>query len=196
MRTTATGACISSRFASSSWPNFPLQKIEPPHGVGRRARRITEHEAEAAFGELAHGRDGYRHPEVALRRQHDERLALGCVHLAAQHVEVLRGSGRIDDAEIVLGAHLEEALEPRGGVLGALAFPAVGEQQHQSAGLAPLVFGRDDELVDDDLPAVHEVAELRFPHDESVAVGNRVAVLEPEGGELREHGVVDHERRL
>ena len=32
----------------------------------------------------------------------------------------------------------------------------------------PLVLGRDQELVDDDLRAVHEVAELRFPCDQRV----------------------------
>ena len=80
-------------------------------------------------------------------------------------------------------------------MLRALAFEAVGEQQHEAALLAPLVLGGDDELVDDRLRAVGEVAELRLPAHERVAVGDRVAVLEAERRELREHGVVDHERR-
>ena len=66
---------------------------------------------------------------------------------------------------------------------------------HETAALAPLVLGRDDELVDDRLRAVAEVAELRFPAHERVVVGDRVAVLEAERGELGEHRVVDHERR-
>ena len=80
-------------------------------------------------------------------------------------------------------------------MLRALALEAVGEQQHEAAALAPLVLGGDDELVDDRLRAVAEVAELRFPAHERVAVGDRVAVLEAERRELREHRVVDHERR-
>ena len=43
---------------------------------------------------------------------------------------------------------------------------------------------------------VGEVAELRLPAHEGVAVGDRVAVLEAERGELRQHRVVDHELRL
>ena len=56
----------------------------------------------------------------------------------------------------------------RARVLGALAFEAVGEQQREAA-LAPLVVGRDDELVDDDLRAVGEVAELGLPADTSAS---------------------------
>ena len=57
-------------------------------------------------------------------------------------------------------------------VLGALALVAVGQQQDEPGGLVPLVLGGDDELVDDDLGAVHEVAELRLPHDERVRVAS------------------------
>jgi len=57
-----------------------------------------------------------------------------------------------------------------------------------------LSFGGDDELVDDRLRAVAEVAELRFPAHERVAIGDRVAVLEAERRELASTGVVDHER--
>ena len=117
------------------------------------------------------------------------------MHLAAQHVEVLRGGSGVDDAHVVLRAQHEEPLEPGRRVLGSLALEAVRQQQHQAAALAPLVFGGDDELVDDRLRAVGEVAELRFPAHQRVLVGDRVAVLEAERRELREHGVVDHERR-
>ena len=52
--------------------------------------------------------------------------------------------------------------------------------------LAPLLFGAGDELVDDDLRAVHEVAELRFPHHERAGIGDGVAVLESEDAVLGE----------
>jgi hypothetical protein len=46
----------------------------------------------------------------------------------------------------------------------------VGQQQHEAALLAPLVLGGGDELVDDDLAAVDEVAELRLPQHQRVGV--------------------------
>ena len=87
-------------------------------------------------------------------------------------------------------ASSEEALDAGRGVLGALALVAVREQHDEAGGLVPLVLGGHDELVDDDLGAVHEVAELRLPDDEGVLVGDRVAVLEAERGELRQQRVV------
>ena len=65
---------------------------------------------------------------------------------------------------MLFSAHsVQEALDARAGMLGTLAFVAVRQQQHQAAGLAPLGFGAGDELVDHDLRAVGEVAELRLP---------------------------------
>ena len=116
--------------------------------------------------------------------------------LAPQHVEVLRRGRRVDDPQVVLGAEREEALDPRARVLRSLTLEAVGEQHREAGRLAPLVLGRDDELVDDDLRAVHEVAELRFPADPGLRIRHRVAVLEAERGVLGEHRVVEHERRL
>ena len=43
-----------------------------------------------------------------------------------------------------------------------------GRSSDEAAALAPLVGGGDDELVDHDLRAVGEVAELRFPAHERV----------------------------
>ena len=45
--------------------------------------------------------------------------------------------------------------------------------------LPPLVLGGDDVLVDDDLRAVDEVAELRLPQHQRFAVGVCIPVLEP-----------------
>jgi hypothetical protein len=66
------------------------------------------------------------------------------------------------------GGEHEEALDPGRGVLRALPLVAVREQQDQPGGLPPLVLGGDDELVDDDLRAVDEVAELRLPQRQRV----------------------------
>ena len=83
----------------------------------------------------------------------------------------------LHDLHVVLGAQREEALDARRRVLGALALVAVRQQQHEPVVLTPLVLGGDDELVDDDLGAVDEVAELRLPHHQRVGVGVGVAVL-------------------
>ena len=93
-------------------------------------------------------------------------------------------------------AKLQEALGTRRRVLGALPFVAVRQQQHESADAAPLHLARSDELVDHDLRAVREVAELRFPDDEPRRVRRRVAVLEAEHRLLGQHRVDDLERRL
>jgi hypothetical protein len=111
-------------------------------------------------------------------------------------VEVLRRRRRVDDAHVVLRAQVQEAFDARARVLGALPLVRVGEEQADTAGLPPLVLRGGDELVDDDLGAVEEVAELCLPQDERLGILHRVAVLESEGGELGQHRVVQHERRL
>ena len=70
------------------------------------------------------------------------------------------------------------------------------EEQHQLAALLPLFLRRRDELIDDDLGTVGEVAELSLPQHEGVGSGRRVAVLEPEHRVLGEEAVVDQERSL
>ncbi len=47
-------------------------------------------------------------------------------------------------------------------VLGTLPFVAVRQHHREAAGTTPLGLARGDELVDDDLGAVDEVAELGF----------------------------------
>ena len=61
---------------------------------------------------------------------------------------------------------------------------------------APFRLARGDELVDDDLRAVHEVAELPFPDDERRRVGGRVAVLEAEHRLLGQRRIDDAEPHL
>ena len=76
-------------------------------------------------------------------------------------------------------------------MLRTLAFVAVRQQHHQARRLAPFLFRRGDELVDHDLRAVGEIAELRFPERERLRIGDAVAVLETEHGELAQRAV-DH----
>ena len=103
-------------------------------------------------------------PEQRLRREDDERHGRYPADLGAQQVEVLgrRSSGTA--TRMLSPAHeRQEPLDPGRGVLGALALVAVGQEQHQAGMLAPLVLGGDEEVVDDDLGAVDEVAELGLP---------------------------------
>ena len=69
-----------------------------------------------------------------------------------------------------LRGELQIALDARAGVLRALAFVSVRQQHHNAGEQSPLVFARGDELVDDDLRAVGEVAELRLPQHQRFGI--------------------------
>ena len=101
--------------------------------------------------------------QQALRRQHDQRLAPAPQRLPAQEVEVLRRGRGLADLDVVLGRELQEALEAGAGVLRPLPLVAVRQEQDEARQQAPLVLAGAEELVDDDLRAVGEVAELRLP---------------------------------
>ena len=140
------------------------------------------------MGERESGRTQHR-----LGRDHDQRALRGEQRLGAQQVEVLgrrRGDGH---PHVAPGAERQEPLEAGRGVLGALPLVAVREQHHQAGVLAPLDFGRGQEVVDDDLGAVAEVAELRLPGHQGFGRLDRVAVLEADGGVLGEERVADGE---
>ena len=124
--------------------------------------------------------------QQALRRQHDQRQRIGVEQqrLTAQQVEVLRRGRAVGEAQVDVGGGLEEALGTRARVIGALAFVAVRQQEHQRRRQAPLGAARGDELVDDDLRAVDEVAVLRFPHDQPARLLHVVAELEADRGGL------------
>ena len=96
----------------------------------------------------------------------DERPRRRAERLQAQQVEVLGGRRAVRDPDVPLRRELEEPLDAGARVLGAVALVAVREQQREPGGLLPLREARDDELVDDDLGVVDEVAELRLPEDE------------------------------
>ena len=55
---------------------------------------------------------------------------------------VVAGGRGIRDAHVAFGDELQEALEPRAGVLGAAAFVAVRQQQRQARASAPISLGR------------------------------------------------------
>ena len=70
------------------------------------------------------------------------------------------------------------------------------QQQHEPAHAQPFGFAGGQELVDDDLRAIGEIAELRLPQDERGGVGEAVAVFEADHGGLGKRAVDDFERGL
>src|SRR3990170_6744097 len=78
--------------------------------------------------------------EQRLRRHQYQRLAELAVELAPEDVEIVRRRGAVGDLPVVLGAELEVALEPGGGVLRPLAFIAMREEQHEAGHAEPFPF--------------------------------------------------------
>ena len=169
-------------------PPFPLEQEvvvnlagaekNTPHGILVLDIGIVENEAETAVSQFLRMRRGSRMPEQTLRRHHDQGFAARVAHLAAQDMKVLRRRGRVTHLNVVFRAQGEEALEPGARVLGSLSFVPVGEQEDQIARLAPLRFRAGDEIIDDHLGAVGEIAELSLPYHERQRIGSAVAELE------------------
>ena len=184
---------VSLRFARSTRSSWPILPVADEEARGVLDLGLGHDREEARAREVGDGRERVGVAEHALRREDDQRLAPLAQRLAAQQVEVLRGGRGLADLDVVAGGELQVALDAGAGVLGALAFVAVREQERDAAEQSPLVFGGGDELVDDDLRAVGEVAELRFPQDERFGVVAAVAVLEAQDAGLGEDRVVDAE---
>src|SRR4051812_6820370 len=88
---------------------------------------------EFTAGEIFLARSGVLGPEETLRCHDDERLEEVAFHLPAQDVEVLRRCGQIADLDVVFRARLEETLNAAAGMLRALAFVAVRQEQDDAA---------------------------------------------------------------
>src|SRR5258708_1787410 len=106
---------------------------------------------------------GVRVTQHAFGRENDEWFAPWAASLAAQHVEILRGAARLADLNVVFSGKLQEAFDTGAGMFRALAFKSVRKEQDHAGWQVPFVFTGADELVDDDLRAVDEITELRFP---------------------------------
>src|SRR5687768_12901535 len=81
-------------------------------------------------------------------------------------------------------------------MLGPLAFIAVREQADQAAMTLPFGLRGGDELIEQHLCAVREIAELRFPQDEHARIGQRVAVFEANAGVFSQGTVMNAEAGL
>src|SRR5260370_14186571 len=76
-------------------------------------------------------------------------------------------------------------------MLRPLALVTVRQHADEARHAQPLALARRDELVEYDLRAVGEIAELRLPHRERIGLGERIAVLEAQHRLLRQHRVDD-----
>src|SRR3546814_15892231 len=79
-----------------------------------------------------------------------------------------------------LGAQLQEALDARRRMLRSLTFIAVRQEYRQTAKAPPLRLAGGNELVEQHLRAVREVAELCFPDHQRIRIGRRIAVFKTE----------------
>ena len=66
----------------------------------------------------------------------------------------------------------------------ALPFHTVWQKQNDTAQSTPFVFRADDELIDNHLRRVAEVAKLRFPHHERVGIVKAVSILKAQHARL------------
>ena len=123
-------------------------------------------------------------------------LRHGRKRLPPKQMEILRRIGRLADLEIVARRQLQEAFDARAGVFRALPFVAVRQQQHDAGKQSPLVFAGADELVDDCLRDVDEVAELRLPQHQRLGIIAAVAVFETQHAGFGQRRVVDLATRL
>src|SRR5208337_4074023 len=108
-------------------------------------------------------------------------------------MEIVGWRRAVGNLPIVLRRELQVPLEARRGVLGALSLITMREQEGKTRHAQPLALAAGKELVDDDLSAVGEIAELRFPKHECVGLGEAIAIFEAEHSLLGEHRVDDLE---
>ena len=125
------------------------------------------------------------------RRHHDQRLAEIPLHLPPEDVEIVRRRGAVGNLHVVFRAHLQEALETGRRVLRSLPLIAVWQQADEARHAKPFALARGDELVEQHLRAIGEVAELGFPQRQRIRPRQRVAILKPEHRLFRQHRV-DH----
>ena len=191
-----------------------------PHqrGVGvRRARRAAQQVVEDLAGaehdpldaSPGRARPGRRAPAAAargeLRRSADAGLAAAATsgsrppaavrfgeRLAPQQVEVAAPGSR--DATVMLSsrAQLQEALEPAGPVVGALALVAVREQQRHAERWPHLA--SPEAMNSSTIVCAPSAKSPNCASHTPARPGDRVAVLEAHRGVLAEQRVVDVER--
>ena len=131
IRATATPRRLAAQLVPDDVVVHLAAAEDEPLDVARDRPRVVEDRLERPLGEILERRRRLAQPQEALRRHHDKRARGRVERLAAQQMEELRGGRAVDDADVVLGGELEEALEPRARVLRAVALVAVREQERE-----------------------------------------------------------------
>jgi hypothetical protein len=117
-------------------------------------------------------------------------------HLAAEQMKVLRGGGRVDDLQVVFGSQGQKPFDAGATMLGACPLKAMRQEHRDSAEPAPFVFGAGDELIDDDLRHVPEIAKLGLPANERFGMIQAVAVLKAKHADFGQRAVDDFDAGL
>src|ERR1700738_2507070 len=81
-------------------------------------------------------------------------------------------------------------------MLGTLTFISMRQKQSKPRQTAPLGFAGADELIDDDLCPVAEIAELTLPNRQAMRLGRRESVFESHDRLLGQYRVGHRERGL
>jgi hypothetical protein len=118
----------------------------------------------------ATGDDDVLVAQHALRRHHDQRLAPGRSAWRRSRWKYCAAVDGWQTCMLSSAASCRKRSRRARGVLRPLPLVAVRQQQHEAGEQAPLVLGRGEELVDDHLRAVDEVAELRLPEHQRLRV--------------------------
>ena len=148
------------------------------HARRRAVSRIRNHALKTPRRQIAQRRRRRRIPQHALRRENDQRFPPRLQRLPPQQMKILRRGGRLADLNVVARRQLQKSLDARARMLRPLPFVPVRQQQRHARQQAPLVFARRNELVDDDLRAVREIAELRFPQHQRLRIIAAESVFE------------------
>src|SRR5437899_7353450 len=117
-------------------------------------------------------------PQKTFWRHDDEGLAPGPQRLASQAMKVLRRSGRVNNLDVIIRCQMKETLQPCAGMLWALPFVPVRQQENQTAQALPFGLRAGNELVHYRLGGIPEISVLGFPQNETIGIVQAVAVFE------------------
>jgi len=127
----------------------------------------------------------------AFWREDDERFAPRAASLAPQHVEILRGIRGLANLNVVFAGELQKAFDAGAGMFRPLAFKSVRKKKDDARRKIPFVFTCADELIDNHLRAVYEVAELRFPQNEGFGIVAAETVLKAKAAGFRKRRIIN-----
>jgi hypothetical protein len=114
----------------------------------------------------------------------------GDIEVRQQMIVLDRGRW-VRHLDIIFRRHREEPLQTRARMFRALALEAMRQEQHETAETFPFVFGAGDELIDDDLRDVPEIAELRLPANQSRRRVEAIAVFESQDADFRQRRIIN-----